>query len=206
MRWLRISLVGAAVVGLAGCAPYSCGWDDAIERSSSYRVTLGEAYGPASTTARYSVAEDFPFRPVPSCGTIDEFVSGAVFDVVRQGASHATSDTCSQWPMTVTSPTLSSIGVSQDLLNTPLNLLRLGLARDFGGGCVASWELTVHSPGDDPFAVQSPSALPVVLGYRALRAPPGAASAACATLVGAATPSSGAFICGDIFVATMTTL
>ena len=87
----------------------------------------------------------------------------------------------------------------------PPNALITDLARDFGGGCAGDWELVVHASGDDPFAMQTSSALPVVVVYRLFRAPPGTATTACAARLGL-TPPRDAFVCGDAFVATMAAL
>lgn len=201
----RIVALVALATASAGCAPYSCGWDHVIDAASDYRVTLGEAYRTGATTALYSIDEDFSYAPVRSCGALDEFASGAVFDVQRGEASHPTADYCSMWPMTVTSPVLASVSPSRQMLDQRSNALHLALVRDFGGGCVADWELTFHSPGNDPFMAQTPSALPVVVAYRSLRAPAGTVAQACATLVGAPA-AAGVFTCGDAFVSTMSTL
>lgn len=197
-----------AVTLVVGCAPYVCGWDDALSRSDNYRVTLVEPYRAGlTTTAMYSMTEDLRIEPAPpSCAGFDEVVTGAVFDVSRLATSHPTTDDCSMWDMTVRSPTISSTGPAIDHLNVRPNLLRTGVLRDFGGGCVGTWELTFHAPGNDPFVAQSAAALPVVLAYRVFKAPIGAPVGACAALLGIPPPTSGALICGDTFVATMTAM
>lgn len=204
MRVVRLGSVTTAIalVVAAGCAPYTCGWDDALEGGSGYRVTLGERYRPGSTTALYVASEDLLSQP-PSCGGLDEFASGAVFDVQRQDVFHGTADSCSQWPMTVTSPVITSLGASQEQINTRPNTLRAALTRDWGGGCVTTWELTVHSPGSDPFQTQIATALPVVLASRVLLTSSPSVATACATVTGVPVLGTGGFMCGDVFISSM---
>ena len=86
-------------------------------------------------------------------------------------------------------------------------MLRTGLVRDFGGGCVGGWEFTVHAPGDDPFISQQPLALPVVVTYRVFLASRAATATTCATMLGLTPPAPTVdFKCADTFVSTMTTL
>jgi len=206
MRVARVLSI-AAVACLVGCAPHTCGWDDAISRSDNYRITLVEPYRPGTTTtALYSAAEDLQIASMlPSCGAFDEVTTGAVFDIHRLSASHLTADTCSIWNIEIASPTIASNGAALDQLNVRPNSMRDGLFRDFGGGCTATWELSIHAPGNDPFVTQRADALPVVLAYRVLKASIGSEAAACARLLGLTVSPSSAFLCGDAFVATMVT-
>lgn len=198
-------VVATALVAAAACVPgTSCGWDDVLVADGTYRLTLGEVYSSSSTTARFSVAEALTGYPLPSCAGLDEIASGEQIDLHLVGGTR-TADACSRWDIEIGSPAITSTGPFEITLNQhPTNLMRQGLTRDFGGGCVMGWEFTVHSPGNDPFATQVSSALPVVVAYRLGLAPRGAAATACATLLGVTPPAPSVdFRCGDMFVSTL---
>lgn len=199
--------LSAAVAGLAGvlasCEPFApCGWDEALDLGASFDVELVEAYTPASTTAFYSPMFDLT-RPAPTCGALDGIAAGDMLTIRLVDAPSAISMDCSFWDAEITSPPLD-LGTPNALIanNRSHNQIIASGRRDFGGGCEGAWEFSLHAPGDDPFMSQEPGATPVLLAYRVFATVP-EANAACSALAGRE-PTTGNFVCGDAFVATMT--
>lgn len=174
-----------------------CGWDEHLTAGASYDVEIIERYDAESSTAVYDPSLDLT-RPAESCGAFDEVIPGATF-VVRLDRVLD----CSFWNAEVTDPPVS-LGTRLALIinNRSYNQIVASTRRDFGGGCIGSWELSVHAPANDPFRVQLPGTLPVVVAYRVFVAAPESLDA-CAVRLGREPPEGTAVICGDPFVAMM---
>ncbi len=197
-RWL-----GVVLLVISGCrVEQPCGWDEELEEDASYEVTLLEAYTPESTMAFYTPSLGLT-RPALSCGALDEVIVGDTFGIrMVQSPRQNIAQRCSFWVAEVTFPSID-LGSRLPLLinNQSYNQITVSGSRDFGGGCVGGWELSLHSPNSDPFAPQPVGGTPVVMAYRVFGAEP-EANAACSALVGRE-PTDGYFTCGDAFVASM---
>jgi hypothetical protein len=201
MRPIAALVLLAALGGCRSIGP--CGWDEALELGASYDVDLIEAYTPASVTVSYTPALDLT-RPAPTCGALDGVAAGDTFTILLNDGPDASQD-CSFWFAEITSPSLE-LGMRNPIIgnNQSHNQIVTSGQRDFGGGCVGGWELSVHAPEDDPFRDQLAGARPVVVAYRIFGAA-AEANAACSALVGRE-PTEGPFTCGDAFAASMTRL
>lgn len=200
-RWrdTALLLTFAALIATSCTWEPSCRWDEHLRGGASYEIELLERYA-ESTTTTYDPSLDLT-RPAPSCGVFDEVAAGQALTVRLQ--ERPISLACSLWNAEVTDPPVS-LGPRLSLIinNRSYNQLVASTRRDFGDGCVGSWELSVHAPEDDPFAEQVAGALPVVLAYRVFVAAPEGLDA-CAALLGREPPEGAAVICGDAFVASM---
>ncbi len=195
-RWL-----GVIFLVVSGCRNNQpCGWDEELSLGVSYDVELLELYTPESTMAFYLPGLDLT-RPAPTCSALDGIDAGDVF-TIRLTQAPGTNMRCSYWQGEFVSPPID-LGMRLPGLinNRSYNNLAISGRRDFGGGCVGGWELSLHSPNSDPFAPQPVGGTPVVMAYRVFGAEP-EANAACSALVGRE-PTDGYFTCGDAFVASM---
>lgn len=176
-----------------------CGWDRQLELDSSYSVTLQERYTSDATTARYAADLDLT-HPAPSCGALDEFDVGTEASIsLVQGPG--TLD-CSFWKADMSVPPIDTRSrIPLVLNNRSSNLIVVSAPRDLGDGCSGSWEFSIHSPFEDPFAPQRVNTAPVVVAYRVFIAA-AESHTACAERAGLE-PGEGEFRCGDAFVASM---
>ena len=193
-------LFAAAATLATSCEWYApCGWDEHLAEGASYDVEIVERYSPESTTVFYGSSLDLT-RPAESCGAFDEVAAGETF-TVRLGRVLD----CLFWNAEVTDPPVSLGGRLPLIINNRShNQIVASTRRDFGGGCTGSWEFSVHAPEDDPFEEQLLGAEPVVVVYRVFAADLGA-DEACAALRGRPSPGGDEVVCGDAFVASMST-
>lgn len=183
----------------AGCVvEQPCGWDEAIDVNAPYDITLVEQYSEASTTALYFEEHDLT-RPAPTCGTLGDLAVGETWTI---NVLERPELRCSFYRGEVLSPPVE-LGTPISILinNRSHNMVAVSGTWDFGDGCRGPWELSIHSPGDNPFREQTPGTIPAVLAYRVFNADGETSNDACAALFGA--DPSEFFRCGDAFVARM---
>jgi hypothetical protein len=170
-----------------------------IEENASYDITLIEQYSEASTTALYFEEHDLT-RPAPTCAMLGDATPGETFTV--RVLEREPGARCSFFLGEIVAPRVDLGTRIRILLNDrEANVIIASGNRDFGGGCRGPWELSIHSPGDNPFREQTPGTVPAVLAYRVFNADGETSNAACAARIGA--DPSEFFRCGDAFVARM---